>query len=120
MKAFPPPRAVAAYNPGLRAIHWLMAALIFVALPLGVWASLLPRGGAMRIEVLFFHKSIGMTVLCLVALRIVWRLVVGAPAYAEPLGKLTHAASRAAHIALYALMIAMPVSGYVAVDRGRQ
>jgi cytochrome b561 len=112
MKAFPPPRASPVYNPGLRTLHWLMAALIFVALPLGVWASLLPRGGT-RSEILFFHKSIGMTVLCLVALRIVWRLVVGAPAYAEPLGRLTHAAARSAHIALYALMIAMPVSGYV-------
>ena len=111
MKAFPPPRGVQVYNPGLRALHWLMAALIFVALPLGVWASQLPRGET-RSEILFVHKSIGVTVLCLVALRIVWRMIVGAPAYAEPLGRLTHAAARAGHLALYALMIAMPVSGY--------
>ena len=118
MKAFPPPRAVATYNPGLRAIHWLMAALIFVALPLGVWASLLPGGDGRRIEILFFHKSIGVTVLGLIALRIVWRLVVGAPAYAEPLGKVIQVASRAGHFALYALMIAMPVSGYLASTAG--
>jgi cytochrome b561 len=117
MKAFPPPRRVAVYDPGLRTIHWLMAALIFVALPLGVWASLLPRAG-MRSEILFFHKSIGVTVLGLVALRIVWRLIVGAPAYAEPLGRLTREASRAAHLALYALMIAMPVSGYLTSTAG--
>jgi cytochrome b561 len=86
--------------------------LILVALPLGVWGSLLPRGET-RSDILFVHKSIGMTVLCLVGLRIVWRLIVGAPAYAEPLGRLTHAAARSAHIALYALMIAMPLSGYV-------
>jgi cytochrome b561 len=113
MKVFaPPPRAPAVHNSGLRFFHWLMAALIFVALPLGVWASLLPRG-ATRSEILFVHKSIGMTVLCLVVLRIVWRLIGGAPAYAEPLGLLTHAAAQSAHLALYALMIAMPVSGYV-------
>jgi cytochrome b561 len=111
MKAFPP-HGVVAYDPGLRALHWLMAVLIFVALPLGVWASLLPRG-QMRSEVLFFHKSIGVTVLGLVALRIVWRLIAGAPEYVEPLGRLTHAAARAGHLALYALMIAMPVSGYL-------
>ena len=113
MKVFPLPREVAAYDPGLRTIHWLMAALIFVTLPLGVWASLLPGGSARRVEILFFHKSIGVTVLGLVALRIVWRLIVGAPAYAEPLGKFIHVASRAGHLALYALMIAMPVSGYL-------
>jgi cytochrome b len=94
---FPLPGAVAAYDPGLRTLHWLMAALIFVALPLGVWASLLPSGGGMRIEILFFHRSIGVTVLGLIALRIVWRLIAGAPAYAEPLGKLTQVASRAVH-----------------------
>jgi cytochrome b561 len=118
MKAFPPPRTAAVYNPGLRTLHWLMAALIFVALPLGIWASLLPSGDGLRIEVLFFHKSIGVTVLGLVGLRIVWRLIVGAPAYAEPLGKVTHVASRSAHIALYALMVAMPVSGYVGSAAG--
>jgi cytochrome b561 len=118
MKAFPQPGAIAAYDPGLRTIHWLMAALIFVALPLGVWASLLPGGGATRIEILFFHKSIGVTVLGLIALRIVWRLIAGAPPYAEPLGKLIQVASRAGHFALYALMIAMPISGYLGSTAG--
>jgi cytochrome b561 len=94
-----------------------MAALIFVALPLGVWASLLPRGET-RSGILFVHKSIGMTVLGLVALRIVLRLIAGAPAYAGPLGRLTHTAAPSAHIALYALMIAMPVSGYLLSSAG--
>src|SRR5271155_1364995 len=117
MKVFPPPRAAAVYPPGLRLLHWLMAALIFVGFPLGVWASLVPRG-PQRSEILFFHKSIGMTVLCLVALRIVWRLIVGAPVYAEPLGRLIHTAARCGHLTLYALMIAMPVSGYVGSAAG--
>ncbi|MGB7974355.1 MAG: cytochrome b [Roseiarcus sp.] len=117
MKIFLLSREVRAYDPGLRTLHWLMAALIFVALPLGVWASLLPRGGV-RVEILFFHKSIGVTVLGLVALRVVWRLIVGAPPYAEPLGKVTQRASRAGHLALYALMIGMPVSGYLTSTAG--
>lgn len=118
MKAFPPPRGVQVYNPGLRALHWMMAALIFVALPLGVWASELPRG-EQRSDILFVHKSIGMTVLCLVALRIVWRLIAGTPAYAEALGKLIQAAAHSAHMALYALMIAMPVTGYMTSGAGK-
>ncbi len=117
MKAFPPPRQIAVYDPGLRTLHWLMAALIFVALALGVWASLLPRG-EMRSEILFVHKSIGVTVLGLVALRLVWRLIAGAPEYAERLGRLTHVAARGGHLALYALMIAMPVSGYLTSTAG--
>jgi cytochrome b561 len=73
MKVFPLPQQVASHDAGLRAIHWLMAALIFVTLPLGVWASLLPGGDRARVEILFFHKSIGVTVFGLIAVRIVWR-----------------------------------------------
>jgi cytochrome b561 len=117
VKAFPPPRFVGVYDPALRAVHWLMAAVIFTALPLGVWASQLPRGD-LRSEVLFVHKSFGITVLALVVLRIVIRLIVGAPAYVRPLGRLVHGAAGAGHLALYALMIAMPVSGYLSSVAG--
>jgi cytochrome b561 len=117
VKVFPPPRALALHNPVLRAFHWLMALLIFIALPLGVWASQLPRGD-LRSEVLFVHKSFGITVLALVILRIVVRLIGGAPAYARPLGRLVHGAAGAGHLALYALMIAMPVSGYLTSAAG--
>ena len=43
---------------------------------------------------------------------------MGAPGYAEPLGKLTQVASRAGHFALYGLAIAMPVSGYLGSTAG--
>ena len=45
MKGVPPARAALVYDPGLRALHWLMAALILVALPLGSrWRSCLAKG----------------------------------------------------------------------------
>ncbi len=117
MKAFPPPRAIEVYNPALRTLHWLMAALIFVALPLGVWARELPRGD-LRSDVLFVHKSFGVTVLALVVLRVLVRLILGAPSYAVPLRRLVQAVAGASHFALYALMIALPVSGYVTSSSG--
>jgi cytochrome b561 len=118
MQMFPPPRPVIeVYDPTLRALHWLMALVIFVALPLGVWAALLPRGD-LRSEVLFVHKSFGVAALALIVLRVLVRLAVGAPAYAVPLGRLVKAASGAAHLLLYALMIAQPVSGYITSSAG--
>ena len=84
MQMFPPPRAVEAYNPALRTLHWLMAFVIFVALGLGVSATQLPRGD-LRSDVLFVHKSFGITVLALIVVRVIVRFVVGAPAYAVPL-----------------------------------
>jgi len=101
----------------LRTFHWLMAALIFIALGLGVWATQLPRGD-LRSEVLFVHKSFGITLLALIVVRIVVRLVIGAPAYAETFGRLVRAAAGAEQLALYALMIALPVSGYLTSNAG--
>ena len=107
MRALVPTRRVAGCDTVRRAFHWRMAALIFIGLA-GISAHELPRA-ELRDDVLVIHKSIGMTVLALAALRI----VAGAPANAEPLARLTRAAAHSAHRALYVLMIATPVSGYI-------
>ena len=117
MKSFPPPQFVAVFHPLVRTLHWLMALLIFVALGLGVWSTQLPKGDA-RSEVLFVHKSLGVAVLALIVVRVLARLVLGTPPYAAALGRLTDAASKGAHLLLYALMIALPLSGYVMSSAG--
>jgi cytochrome b561 len=104
---------LARYDAALRILHWAMAAIILTAIALGVVAALLPRGVSARVELLTIHKSLGMTALVLVVLRVAWRLSVGAPPYSAALGVLSRLGAHAAHIALYALMIAMPVTGYV-------
>ena len=59
MKVFPPPRPIAGLPiPVLRALHWLMALLIFVALAARrLGDRILPRGDHPRSEFLFVHKS---------------------------------------------------------------
>jgi cytochrome b561 len=101
------------YDATLRFLHWAMAAIILTAIALGVVAALLPRGVSPRVELLTIHKSLGMTALGLIVLRVVWRLFVGAPPYSAALGVLNRLGAHAAHLALYAPMIAMPVTGYV-------
>ncbi len=117
MKSISPSQFIAVYHPFVRTLHWLMTLLIFAALALGVWATQLPRGD-LRSEVLFVHKSFGVTVLALIVVRILARLVLGTPPYAAPLDRLTHAAASAGHLGLYALMIALPVSGYLTSTAG--
>lgn len=114
-----PSQVVAVYHPAFRTLHWLMAVLIVVALGLGVWRSLLPKGD-LRSELMFIHKSVGFAILALVAVRIVARLALGAPAEAEPQGLAAGLAAKGGHLLLYALMIAMPLTGWVsssAADR---
>ncbi len=58
------------------------------------------------------HLSLGVTIAVVVALRIVWRMANRAPDL-EPGTKLEHLAAHAGHYALYAIMIIMPLTGYV-------
>jgi cytochrome b561 len=58
------------------------------------------------------HLSFGVTIAVLVLLRIIWRLMNTTPA--EEAGTaLEHKAARLGHYALYAIMIIMPVTGYL-------
>ncbi|WDE03216.1 cytochrome b [Thalassomonas viridans] len=58
------------------------------------------------------HLSVGVTIAVAVALRIIWRLMNRVPDL-EPGSKMEHRAAHAGHYALYAIMIIMPVTGYV-------
>lgn len=102
-----------AYDRGQRALHWTMALIIIVAIVLGVIAAFLPVGQQPRKGLLEIHKSLGMTALVLLMVRLAWRVWAGEPPYRRPLDRMTHWASRAGHAALYVLMIAMPVTGYM-------
>jgi cytochrome b561 len=58
------------------------------------------------------HLSVGVTIAVVVALRILWRLMNRVPD-PEPGTRLEHLAAHAGHYALYAIMVIMPVTGYI-------
>jgi cytochrome b561 len=96
-----------------RWLHWTMAILIFSAIGLGVASAYFPVGQQPRKGLLEIHKSIGFTIVVLLVVRLAWRGFTGEPPYRQPLDRFTRAASRMGHAALYALMIFMPVTGYM-------
>jgi len=108
----------ARYGAPLRLLHWTIAAIIVAAIALGVAAWFMQPGSPPRVAALTIHKSLGMTALFLVVLRVVWRLTAGAPPYSQALGRLSRYGAHAVHVALYALMLAMPISGYLASVAG--
>jgi cytochrome b561 len=101
------------YDAIQRALHWTMAVVIIVAVLIGLYCSFQVPGTPVRRFLLEIHKSLGMTALVLLVVRVVYRLVKGAPAYAEPLGRLVHLGASAGHLGLYAIMLFMPVTGYI-------
>ncbi len=96
-----------------RAIHWGMAIGILGMLALGTRISDMQPGLA-NLWLYSLHKSIGLILLALVLARIVWHRISPPPAPLGPPGGMEQRLARAAHLALYTLLIAVPLSGYVA------
>jgi len=92
--------------------HWLMAALVFAQIALGVTAVAW-RLSPTKIQLFFWHKSTGMLILLLLALRLAWRLANPTPALPAGTPAWERAAARGGHALLYALMVALPVTGWI-------
>ena len=93
-------------------LHWLIVLLVLVLAVVGLTMGELPKTPK-YFWVYTLHKSTGITVLALVLVRIAWRLYAGAP---KPVpGTPTWQARIASltHLALYALLLAMPLSGWL-------
>ena len=95
-----------------------MAVLIFYQLWLGMKAEELPFS-PQKLDLFITHKSIGLTLLLLVALRLALRLRAGVPPHLGSPSVVERRAADAGHWLLYALMIAVPLSGWVISDTSR-
>ena len=98
-----------------RALHWSMAALILLQAVLG-WVGAEMERSPLKVDVLTAHKSLGITLLLLVPLRLVWRWTHPAPPPADGSGPWEIRAARLSHMALYLLMIAVPLSGWLSAS----
>ena len=100
------------WGAGAKSFHWLMAALIVFQIMLGVMAVTWPVSPT-KLDLFVWHKSFGVLILTLAALRLLWRLTDVTPALPEGMAAWEHAAARISHFLLYALMIALPVTGWI-------
>jgi cytochrome b561 len=99
------------YTATAQALHWLTALLVLAVLPLAWIAASLPPGPQ---KGFYFqmHKSVGLTIFAIVAIRILWRAwnppppEVHVPRGLALLGRLNH-------WLLYLVFLLMPVSGYL-------
>ncbi|RYM10326.1 cytochrome b [Sphingobium cupriresistens] len=105
---------MARYTAVARALHWAIAVLILLNLALGFAHDAFPKDWA----VMPVHKSIGLTILALTLLRIVWRLVHPAPRLPAAMPLWEKAAAHATHFLFYALMLILPLSGWIMTSAG--
>jgi cytochrome b561 len=99
-----------------RILHWTMAALVLVMLFIGVGmvASLSDYHWLVSV-----HKPLGVLVLILAAIRLVNRLLNPAPPLPEGMPSWQRFAAHASHVALYALMFALPLVGWAMLSAAR-
>ncbi|WP_338665814.1 cytochrome b/b6 domain-containing protein [Pararoseomonas sp. SCSIO 73927] len=99
-----------------QALHWITAALLFLLLPF-VWVAENFPPGEVRVFWYLLHESFGISVLLLVLARITWRFRHPPPADPDP--PALQVLARLNHWGLYAVLIIMPVTGYLMAGNGQ-
>ena len=92
-------------------LHWLLALLIVGNVLLALSVDFLPDGWVRA--AIDTHKSIGITALGLVLMRLLWRVSHRPPPLPQAYASWERAASHVAHGLFYALMLALPLSGWM-------
>lgn len=94
-------------------LHWLMVLIIAAVFATIELRTNFPRGSDIREGLKTWHFMLGLSILALVVVRIAARLATPAPAplAGEPAWRKW--TSKAAHLALYALMLGMPIAGWM-------
>jgi len=97
------------------ALHWLVAALLVALVAVGLYMVRLPDAGfdTLKIEVILWHKELGMLALVLALSRLSWRVTNVLPRLVEHLPDWEKVAARFVHLTFYGLMLALPISGWL-------
>jgi cytochrome b561 len=98
-------------------LHWFAAFAIAAAWLVGTVMGDLPRG-APRATGIDLHFALGTLVLTLTALRLLWRLSNPQPDSPPGTPRWQDRAAHFAHLGLYGLMFAVPLSGVIAAWLG--
>ena len=116
-------------------LHWLIAIFIALMFGLGWFMAELPKEAPKQLAYDLFdlgvytwqlaeeasprtfyfnlHKSLGLTVLALIVLRVLWRITHTPPAALSSYKAIEKKVATATHHSLYLLMLAVPVTGLI-------
>jgi cytochrome b561 len=94
-------------------LHWLIALAVIGQIAFGWWMQEIPKDPVgPRVNAFNLHKSIGLTLLLLMVIRLAWRATHHAPAL-PPMPAWQARAARINHGLLYLCLFVQPLSGYI-------
>lgn len=97
-------------------LHWAIALGILALIAMGLVMDHLPLAPMRVFQLYQLHKSIGITIMFLIVLRVGWRLMHAAPDLPESMKPVERRGAHLAHAALYGLQILLPLSGWALVS----
>lgn len=99
------------YGTTSQAFHWVTVALVIVLLVTGLAGDV--EADEPGNATFLWHSSLGVIVLGLVILRVISRLFVTAPPLPSTMSGTERALARLVHLALYVLLFALPLTGWL-------
>lgn len=100
------------YGSVAKGLHWGVAVAIIGMLAVGFIMTSMKTSPDM-FKLYSLHKSTGILLLMVVGVRLLWKMVNVAPVLPPSIPKFERFLAHAGHFALYGLMFAMPLSGWV-------
>ena len=96
-------------------LHWSMAFLVIGLAALGLYMVTLPDIGfnTRKVMLVLYHKEFGLLVLVLLVTRLAWRVTHILPRLVEHLPDWQKIAARFVHLCFYALLFALPLTGWL-------
>ena len=104
------------YSTLQRTLHWLTVLGLIIIVPLGfymVQRYFATEFDALTKQLFNVHKLLGLLLLATVAIRLGVRLARGVPPHVPPIAPWQHVAAEATHWAIYALLLVVPVLGWM-------
>ena len=93
-------------------LHWLIALAIFCVLPLGVYMHELPLSPT-KLQLYSLHKSLGITILTLVVVRLLWRFTHTPPALPASMSAKEQRIAHGMVHGMYLFMLLSPLTGWL-------
>jgi cytochrome b561 len=106
------------YNGIAQMLHWLIVALLVVQFAIG-WTMPDVTRDTKPVDLIAWHLSVGTFILLVMLIRLVWRAMSVVPPAPADLSPPLRLLSRVTHFLLYAILIVLPVLGWInASSRG--
>ena len=93
-------------------LHWLIGLMILISLGVGLYMVDLKLSPT-KLQLYSWHKWAGVTIFMLVLIRCIWRITHAAPPLPDDMPRWQRIVAEATHYVLYALMIAIPLTGWL-------